>query len=148
MQAAKSDDDTVIVYNRIPKTGSTSFIKVVNKLYKKNRFSSLYLNISSKAMRLVDEAWIVKNISLWKEIRPVLFHGHFGFPSFARFGSPLKPVFINIIRDPLQRFVSHYYFLRYGDDFRPYKKRSRMGDKTVSLIYILLCCNVDVLYGC
>ena len=84
-------------------------------------------------MLLTDEAWIVKNISLWKGIRPVIIHGHFGFPHFAKFGSPLRPIFINILRDPLQRFVSYYYFIRYGDDFRPHKKRSRMGDRTVSI---------------
>ena len=121
----------MIIYNRIPKTGSTSFIKVVNQLYKENQFSSLYINISGKSMRLNDEAWIVKNISHWKEIRPVIFHGHFGFPNFAKFGSPLRPIYINIVRDPLQRFVSYYYFIRYGDDFRPHKRRSRMGDTTV-----------------
>jgi len=130
LQVTTSSDNTVIIYNRIPKTGSTSFIKVVNHLYKENHFSSLYLNITSKTMLLTDEAWIVKNISLWKGIRPVIIHGHFGFPHFAKFGSPLRPIFINILRDPLQRFVSYYYFIRYGDDFRPHKKRSRMGDRT------------------
>ena len=134
LQDTAANDDRVIIYNRIPKTGSTSFIKVVNMLHKRNKFSSLYLNITSKTMRLNDEAWIVRNISHWKEIRPVIFHGHFGFPTFPKFGSQLRPIFINIIRDPLQRFVSYYYFIRYGDDFRPHKKRSRMGDKTVSFL--------------
>lgn len=124
------DDDIVVIYNRIPKTGSTSFIKIVNKIHHKNQFSTLYLNISKKRMRLAEEAWIVRNISHWKEIRPVLFHGHFGFPSFQRIGSSFQPIFINIVRDPLERLVSFYYFLRHGDDFRPGKKRSRMGDKT------------------
>ena len=145
MQATPSNANEVIIYNRIPKTGSTSFIKVVNQLFKENQFSTLYLNISSKTMRLNDEAWIVKNISHWKEIRPVIFHGHFGFPSFAKFGSTLKPIFINIIRDPLQRFVSYYYFVRYGDDFRPHKKRSRMGDKTVSKCYFSFHMHCDIL---
>ncbi|XP_052224212.1 heparan sulfate 2-O-sulfotransferase 1-like [Dreissena polymorpha] len=37
------------------------------------------------------------------------------------------PVYINIIRNPLDRLLSYYYFMRYGDNFRPQVKRRRMG---------------------
>ena len=53
------------------------------------------------------------------------------FLSTPRFGLTKKPLYINLIRDPLDRLVSYYYFLRNGDDFRPHLKRRRSGNKQV-----------------
>ena len=66
-----------------------------------------------------------KNLTSWS-ISPAFFHGHFAFLPF----SDPKPLYINLIRDPLERLVSYYYFLRYGDNFRKGLQRSKQGDNT------------------
>lgn len=57
---------------------------------------------------------------------------HYYPPCFSiRFGVSQQPIYINLIRKPLDRLVSYYYFVRYGDDLRPNHIRRRMGDKMV-----------------
>ena len=53
-----------------------------------------------------------KNIStfLLEQKRPVLFDRHFYFFSFDSFG--VKVDWINMIRDPVERFVSNFHFMR------------------------------------
>lgn len=48
-----------------------------------------------------------------------------------RFGASPEPVYINILRRPMDRLISHYYFIRYGDDFSPQHTYKKMGDTMV-----------------
>jgi heparan sulfate 2-O-sulfotransferase HS2ST1 len=122
-------DDIVVVYNRVPKTGSTSFIGVAYDLCKKNKFHVLHVNITANnhILSLNNQHNFVHNVTNWDIMKPAVYHGHFAFIDFTKFGVP-KPLFINILRKPLDRFISYYYFVRYGDNYRPYLVRRKHGN--------------------
>ncbi|XP_013881378.1 heparan sulfate 2-O-sulfotransferase 1 [Austrofundulus limnaeus] len=131
--AALSDgeDDLVIVYNRVPKTASTSFTNIAYDLCGKNRYHVLHINTTKNnpVMSIQDQVRFVKNVTEWREMKPAFYHGHVSFLDFTKFGVKRKPIYINVIRDPIERLVSYYYFLRFGDDYRPGLRRRKQGDK-------------------
>ncbi|KAI5704636.1 hypothetical protein M8J75_007456 [Diaphorina citri] len=99
---------------------------------RKKRFNVLHVNVTGNnhVLSLADQYRFVNNVTKWRDRRPALYHGHFGFIDFQQFGSKEQPLFINILRKPLDRLVSYYYFLRYGDNYRPHLVRKKHGDKT------------------
>nr|CAD7587959.1 unnamed protein product [Timema genevievae] len=124
------DRDLVVVYNRVPKTGSTSLVGVAYDLCKLNNFHVLHLNITGNmhVLSLANQLRFVQNVTRWTSIKPAFYHGHVAFVDFGKFGAP-QPLYVNLIRKPLDRLVSYYYFLRYGDNFRPHLVRRKHGDK-------------------
>ncbi|XP_077076215.1 uronyl 2-sulfotransferase a isoform X3 [Siphateles boraxobius] len=55
---------------------------------------------------------LMRNISTIPQ--PFLYTRHVHFLNFTRFRIE-QPVYINIIRDPINRFLSNYFFRRFGD---------------------------------
>ncbi|OXU28138.1 hypothetical protein TSAR_005015 [Trichomalopsis sarcophagae] len=129
-QSLSDNDDYIVIYNRVPKTGSTSFVGVVYDMCKKNKYHALHINVTNNmhTLTLPNQINFVRNISKWNSIKPAFYHGHMAFLDFQKFGLDSSPLYINLLRKPLDRFVSYYYFLRYGDNFRPHLIRRKHGD--------------------
>ncbi|KAB7494272.1 Heparan sulfate 2-O-sulfotransferase 1 [Armadillidium nasatum] len=131
--ASDLDANQIIIYNRVPKTGSTSFIGLGYSLCAINRFNVIHINTTKNAptLSLTDQVRFVQNVSFWEEKKPAIYHGHIAFLDFKRFGIAANPIYINMVRKPIERLISYFYFLRYGDDLRPQLVRKRQGDKMV-----------------
>ncbi|XP_064564491.1 uronyl 2-sulfotransferase isoform X1 [Zonotrichia leucophrys gambelii] len=102
-----------VVYNRVGKCGSRTVVLLLRILSEKHGFNLVTSDIHNKTRLTKNEQMeLIKNISTAEQ--PYLFTRHVHFLNFSRFGGD-QPVYINIIRDPVNRFLSNYFFRRFGD---------------------------------
>ncbi|XP_029421041.1 uronyl 2-sulfotransferase-like [Nannospalax galili] len=102
-----------VVYNRVGKCGSRTVVLLLRILSEKHGFNLVTSDIHNKTRLTKNEQMeLIKNISTAEQ--PYLFTRHVHFLNFSRFGGD-QPVYINIIRDPVSRFLSNYFFRRFGD---------------------------------
>uniref|UniRef100_UPI00358DED7B uronyl 2-sulfotransferase isoform X2 n=1 Tax=Myxine glutinosa TaxID=7769 RepID=UPI00358DED7B len=102
-----------VVYNRVGKCGSRTLVQLMRILAEKNDFTFATSNVHNKTrLPHVEQAELMKNISALK--KPFLYTRHVHFLDFNRFGME-QPTYINVIRDPISRFLSSYFFRRFGD---------------------------------
>ncbi|KAG5265793.1 hypothetical protein AALO_G00246440 [Alosa alosa] len=102
-----------VVYNRVGKCGSRTIVLLLRILADRHQFTLVSSDIHNKT-RLTkhEQATLMRNIT---EIpQPFLYTRHVHFLNFTRFRID-EPVYINIIRDPINRFLSNYFFRRFGD---------------------------------
>ncbi|KAK0132021.1 Uronyl 2-sulfotransferase [Merluccius polli] len=102
-----------VVYNRVGKCGSRTVLILLRLLSEKHEFNLVSSEIHNRT-RLTkhEQVDLIKNISIMPE--PFLYTRHVHFLNFTRFRVE-QPVYINIIRDPINRFLSNYFFRRFGD---------------------------------
>ncbi|KAM9355490.1 uronyl 2-sulfotransferase-like isoform 1-T1 [Pholidichthys leucotaenia] len=102
-----------VVYNRVGKCGSRTVVILLRLLAEKHQFNLVSSDIHNKT-RLTkhEQVDLMKNISTIPQ--PYLYTRHVHFLNFTRFRIE-QPVYINIIRDPINRFLSNYFFRRFGD---------------------------------
>ncbi|CAB3990562.1 uronyl 2-sulfotransferase [Paramuricea clavata] len=103
-----------IVYNRVPKCGSRSVLTLFKIMAVTNKFRVIepamnypYQLGRNEQKRISDFMSALRT--------PFLYHRHMHYFDFKTFGGP-SVAYINLIRDPVSRSVSHFYFRRYGDN--------------------------------
>lgn len=88
-------------------------IQLMAALAKRNNFKVIgSTKFQTLHMKLHEQVGFVDFIDRLEA--PFVFHHHLHHVEFQRFGS-VQPIYINLIRDPLARLVSSFYFHRFGD---------------------------------
>ncbi|XP_051510985.1 uronyl 2-sulfotransferase-like isoform X2 [Myxocyprinus asiaticus] len=102
-----------VIYNRVGKCGSRTVVLLLRILAEKHQFNLVSSDIHNKT-RLTkhEQVELMRNISTIPQ--PFLYTRHVHYLNFTRFRIE-QPVYINIIRDPINRFLSNYFFRRFGD---------------------------------
>ena len=104
----------MIFHNKLPKSGSSTMNNLLKVLSKSNQFAYKKIEPTDLPNDLMSEEspvinWIKANATG----QPfVLLKHHFPF-DFTKH-SLEQPTYINVIRDPIDWFQSHYYFERFG----------------------------------
>jgi len=112
-----------VFHNKLPKSGSTTMKYIISTLQKANNFHMDYqapcINKATCATDPGDgigaEKTLAEHVQSEREAHPgkfILLKHQYWF-NFTRFGQE-QPTYINVVRDPVTRFASMYYFQRYG----------------------------------
>ncbi|XP_062510246.1 uronyl 2-sulfotransferase-like [Corticium candelabrum] len=104
---------TRVMYNRVGKCGSRATLTLLEAVAGRNNFTLVLSDIhNQRELSLPEQIDLVNYINQLPP--PFLYSRHMFYIDFQRLGAgPL--VHINVIRDPLSRFISSYYYRRFGD---------------------------------
>eukprot|EP00798_Chlamydomonas_sp_ICE-L_P001629 gene1629-33019_t len=135
---AKTKRADLILYNRVPKSGSTSMQDHIDKL---SRVKALHyvappyvkcpktqLSCLTSGQPMPAEGELAKLVNFFnrrasKGGKTLLIDFHFRFVDFEMLNET-APVYFNTIRNPVSRIISHYFYARFGP--RSPSKRSQM----------------------
>lgn len=123
---SREREPTVLIYNRVPKAGSSSMTNLLSKLSSKHGFKMLgWFDLPSHDYDAVEKA---VNDALKRGKKTVIAQ-HFHFPEIIN----ENVAYINVVREPVSRCTSQYYYLRYGDRKEEDRKKvlDKYGDLTI-----------------
>jgi hypothetical protein len=103
----------LVVFNRVPKCGSTSLELLIRRQAQRHRFFTFlratdYVNSS---LSLEQQRSYAEELTRLARRRRTLYDRHVMYVDFSAFRLP-QPVYINLLRDPARMQVSAFYFWR------------------------------------
>ncbi|XP_017781140.1 PREDICTED: heparan sulfate 2-O-sulfotransferase pipe [Nicrophorus vespilloides] len=102
----------VLFFNRVPKVGSQTFMELLRRLSMINKFGFHQDRVQRvETIRLAPEDQAVLAAMVSSYDTPSVYIKHVCFTNFSEFGLP-EPIYVNLVRDPVERVISWYYYVR------------------------------------
>lgn len=99
-----------IIYNRLAKTGSSTTDRVIKQFGGINNYTVVYSRIHRyRKLSPGDRTSLIEMLA--NTTKPWIYIRHFFYIDFAQVPGPL-PVYINTVRDPVERMFSEYQWQR------------------------------------
>ncbi|XP_015435733.1 PREDICTED: heparan sulfate 2-O-sulfotransferase pipe [Dufourea novaeangliae] len=102
----------VLFFNRVPKVGSQTFMELLRRLSMRNDFSfnrDRVQRVETIRLAPIEQLQLARMVNSYLE--PSVYIKHVCFTNFTEFNLP-QPIYINIVRDPVERVISWYYYVR------------------------------------
>lgn len=104
-------DAKVLVYNKVPKCGSTKMWNTLKGLAKKHKYQHIH-SFTSDVRRLntSEENELANELS--KHEKKIIYERHFYTLDWTRHEQNLKVNLMNMVRDPVERAISMFNYIR------------------------------------
>ncbi|XP_036336971.1 heparan sulfate 2-O-sulfotransferase pipe-like [Rhagoletis pomonella] len=115
----------ILVFNRVPKTGSVQMIHLLRQLGKVHSFE-VEVDPQNGGIRAIlsenEEKDLIENIAESED--GTVFVSHVNYLNFTKYEKP-RPIYVNMVRDPVERVISWYYYIRSPWIFVPKRRKSQ-----------------------
>jgi len=102
----------VLFFNRVPKVGSQTTMELMKSLSMRNNFhyhKDRTQKVETIKLSYSEEKRLTTLVNSFNP--PSVYVKHVCFSNFTRFGHPM-PIYVNMVRDPVERVISWYYYVR------------------------------------
>ncbi|XP_035445554.2 heparan sulfate 2-O-sulfotransferase pipe [Spodoptera frugiperda] len=102
----------ILFFNRVPKVGSQTFMELLHRLAYKNQFGfhrDAVQRVETIRLAPADQMALASLVSAYDP--PASYIKHVCYTNFTRLGYP-NPIYVNVVRDPVERVISWYYYVR------------------------------------
>lgn len=127
----KKAEADFVFFNRVPKVGSQSLMELMRRLGKINGFVHARNKGSVKeTIMLPKEGQKSLLGDLLTRPKPHVYSQHIAYINFTRFQMP-RPIYINLVRDPIERIISWHYYVRarwYYNDMK-----AKLGEDAIKM---------------
>ncbi|CAO1420440.1 unnamed protein product [Diamesa tonsa] len=105
-------ENQIVFFNRVPKVGSQTFMELLRRLAIRNNFKfhrDSVQRVETIRLATFQQEELADMVSELET--PSVYVKHVCYTNFTKFNLP-TPIYINLVRDPIERIISWFYYIR------------------------------------